>query len=127
MSSSTTTATTTVAVFAVTAAAIGAGFVGASMVLPSLLKTPKKQDDEDKNNDEESTTALLLNISQQRRSIFPKQYSTKPVPRHIVEEMLESSRWAPTHKLTEPWEYIIYESIQSRKQLVRFLFFSVDV
>ena len=44
-----------------------------------------------------------------RRSVFPKQYSGKPVEREIIEQMLENANWAPTHGKTEPWRFFVFE------------------
>lgn len=43
-----------------------------------------------------------------RRSVFPKDYSGEKVPTEIIEQMLENARWAPTHKLTEPWRFRVF-------------------
>jgi nitroreductase len=34
-----------------------------------------------------------------------KSYGADPVPRKLVEELLELARWAPNHHLTEPWRF----------------------
>ena len=34
-----------------------------------------------------------------------KAYDAEPVPRAVVEELLELARWAPNHHLTEPWRF----------------------
>jgi nitroreductase len=34
-----------------------------------------------------------------------KQFRPDPVPRETVEELLELARWAPNHKLTQPWRF----------------------
>ena len=44
----------------------------------------------------------------QRRSVFPKMYSGEPVPRSVVEQMLENANWAPTHKFTQPWRFRVF-------------------
>ncbi len=45
-----------------------------------------------------------------RRSMFPAQFKENdPVDDSIIEEMLENARWAPSHKLTEPWRFIVYK------------------
>lgn len=43
-----------------------------------------------------------------RRSVFPKDYSGEKVDDAIVHQMLENANWAPTHKLTEPWRFIVF-------------------
>lgn len=34
-----------------------------------------------------------------------KAYGTEPVPRELLEELLELARWAPNHNLTNPWRF----------------------
>ena len=34
-----------------------------------------------------------------------KRFGSDPVPRDVVEELLELARWAPNHHLTEPWRF----------------------
>uniref|UniRef100_UPI0025F9F5DE nitroreductase family protein n=1 Tax=Algoriphagus sp. TaxID=1872435 RepID=UPI0025F9F5DE len=45
-----------------------------------------------------------------RRSMFVAQFKENdPIDDSIIEEMLENARWAPTHKLTQPWRFIVYK------------------
>ncbi len=34
-----------------------------------------------------------------------KVFAPEPVPREVVEELLELARWVPNHFLTEPWRF----------------------
>ncbi len=34
-----------------------------------------------------------------------KSFEPEPVPRELLEELLELARWAPNHHLTEPWRF----------------------
>lgn len=43
-----------------------------------------------------------------RRSIFPKDYTGEKVDDEIVRQMLENANWAPTHKFTEPWRFVVF-------------------
>ena len=43
-----------------------------------------------------------------RRSIYPVQFSSRKVHKELIETLLENARWAPTHKLTQPWRFKIY-------------------
>jgi nitroreductase len=52
----------------------------------------------------ESINALIRN----RRSVFPKQYDKDPVDNAIVRQLLENARWAPSHKLTQPWRFVVF-------------------
>lgn len=47
-------------------------------------------------------------LIRERRSVFPQFYTGEKVDDTIVEQMLENARWAPTHKMTEPWRFIVF-------------------
>jgi nitroreductase len=34
-----------------------------------------------------------------------KAYRPEPLPREVIEELLELARWAPNHHLTNPWRF----------------------
>ncbi len=60
----------------------------------------------------------ITEIIQRRRAIFPKTYLPgKPIERAIIEQLLENANWAPTHRLTEPWRFQVFHSIESRQAL----------
>jgi nitroreductase len=40
-----------------------------------------------------------------RRTVF--KYQDAPVPEDVLDRALEAARWAPNHKLTEPWRFVI--------------------
>ncbi|MBR9861353.1 nitroreductase [bacterium] len=44
-----------------------------------------------------------------RRSIYTSQFSGEPIDQATIEEFLELANWAPTHKHTEPWRFVVYE------------------
>ncbi len=43
-----------------------------------------------------------------RKSVYPRQYIDKPIPKNIIEELLENANHAPTHRLTEPWRFKVF-------------------
>lgn len=43
-----------------------------------------------------------------RRTIFPEQFSERKVQKELIEVLLENARWAPTHKLTQPWRFKVF-------------------
>lgn len=53
-------------------------------------------------------TAEINKLIQTRRSIYPAQYSGKRVDDEIIQQMLENANWAPNHKHTEPWRFIVF-------------------
>ncbi|RZK54730.1 MAG: nitroreductase [Pedobacter sp.] len=55
------------------------------------------------NNDFEVLTKLIQN----RRSIFPASYIAKEIEKEVIEKILDSANYAPTHKLTQPWRFTV--------------------
>jgi nitroreductase len=53
-------------------------------------------------------TTDLNTLIRNRRSIFQQQFSGERVPDEVVKQMLENANWAPNHRLTEPWRFIVY-------------------
>lgn len=49
--------------------------------------------------------AVLKNIIESRRSIYPRQFDGTPISDEILMKILEGARWAPNHKITEPWRF----------------------
>ncbi len=49
----------------------------------------------------------ISGIIRSRRAIFPAMYTGEKVPEDKVWELLENANWAPTHRLTEPWFFIV--------------------
>lgn len=47
----------------------------------------------------------VLELIRTRRSI--PQFKPDPVPREIVEELLDAAVWVPNHRLTEPWQFFV--------------------
>ena len=51
----------------------------------------------------------LLQLIKQRRSVYPKNFIDQVVPKEKIDQMIEAANWAPTHKFTEPWKFIVFE------------------
>jgi len=51
----------------------------------------------------------LNELIKNRRSVFPKMYSDEPISKEVIQQILENANWAPTHRFTEPWRFIVYE------------------
>ncbi len=47
-------------------------------------------------------------------------FRPQPVPRQLLRDAVEVARWAPNHKLTEPWRFYLLgeESIERVRQLI---------
>lgn len=50
---------------------------------------------------------VLTSIIKRRRSVFPASYTNQPIPDEVISEILETANYAPTHKLTEPWRFVV--------------------
>jgi nitroreductase len=58
---------------------------------------------------------ILSSIIQRRRSIFPPSYTQEEIPAAVIQQVLESANYAPTHKLTQPWRFIVFRKEGKRK------------
>ena len=114
----------------------GSGSTGAALVLASalggaaaaslvryILQTSKSSETEAKAAGPPSlpSPSDAVALIRHRRSIFPKQYSGQSLPRDVIDGMLEAARYAPSHKLTEAWRFVVFETEDSRAQLGRFM------
>lgn len=59
---------------------------------------------------ENNEITILSNIIKRRRSIFPVSYTQQEIPVAVIRQILESANYAPTHKLTEPWRFIVFRN-----------------
>lgn len=61
-------------------------------------------------SDRQSYTPEMVNaLIRERRSVFPRQYDgSREVEEHIIRQILENANWAPTHKFTEPWRFVVF-------------------
>lgn len=57
-----------------------------------------------------STYEFLSAIIKGRRSIFPASYTKQEIPNTVIEQILESANYAPTHKLTQPWRFVVIKN-----------------
>lgn len=62
----------------------------------------------------------LEQLIQTRRSVFPAQYTGGNIPNEDLLKILESARWAPNHRKTEPWRYKVLQG-DAIKQLGVFM------
>lgn len=50
----------------------------------------------------------------QRRTV--KQFLPQPIPRAVMEELIDLAVWAPNHRMTEPWRFYVLDDA-ARTQL----------
>tara|TARA_B100000945_G_C20317766_1_gene566059 strand:+ start:49 stop:624 length:576 start_codon:yes stop_codon:yes gene_type:complete len=48
-------------------------------------------------------------IIQSRRAIYPKQFTGEKLSKNIIKRILENGNMAPSHKLTQPWIFKIFQ------------------
>lgn len=51
---------------------------------------------------------LLSDTISQRRTIKPDQFTGERIDDQLINQILESANWAPTHGYTEPWRFTVY-------------------
>ncbi|WP_294250331.1 nitroreductase [uncultured Chryseobacterium sp.] len=51
---------------------------------------------------------VLKEIIEQRKSIFPKDYTEAEIPQEIIDAVLQASVTAPNHKRTTPWRFKVF-------------------
>lgn len=52
----------------------------------------------------------IINIIKSRQSLYPAQMdATKTISKEDIWNLLEAANYAPSHKRTEPWRFIVFE------------------
>ncbi|MEE3151300.1 MAG: nitroreductase [Acidobacteriota bacterium] len=52
---------------------------------------------------------LLFEAIRTRRSFSLNGLDSESIDQKLIERMLEAANWAPTHKKTEPWRFVVYQ------------------
>jgi len=50
----------------------------------------------------------ITDLIQNRRTIYPEFFSDRKVHKEQIEFLLDQAKWAPTHKLTQPWYFKVF-------------------
>lgn len=61
------------------------------------------------------SVVAVNHIIQSRKSIFPPSYIQKEISKEIIMNILENANLAPTHRITEPWRFAIYQGVGKHK------------
>ena len=82
----------------------GRELVGSDHLLPrwrlwSMIVGMHQSDDND----------AVFEAIRSRRSFSLNGLDPGPIDRALVERILEAANWAPTHKHTEPWRFVVYD------------------
>ena len=67
-----------------------------------------------------SSIEQINRLIRSRRSVFPDQFDKdKTIPEDIIWQLLDNANWAPTHKQTEPWRFVVFSG-EGRKKIASF-------
>jgi nitroreductase len=64
---------------------------------------------------EKQDLEAIFQVMKTRRSVFPQAFTDQPIERGEIEIILEASNWAPTHKLTQPWRFVVIQELAKMK------------
>ena len=51
----------------------------------------------------------LSKIIKERRTHYASEFSDQPISKKKIECIVENALWAPTHKLTQPWRFVVLD------------------
>jgi F420 biosynthesis protein FbiB-like protein len=60
-------------------------------------------------------SSLLLDLVRSRRSI--RRYDGRPVPRELIEQLLEAAIWAPSAHNRQPWRFAVVTDAEVKARL----------
>jgi len=63
---------------------------------------------------------FITDVIRKRRSIYADTFVKKDISNEVLEEILTNATWAPTHKMTEPWRFVVFRG-DYLKKLGRYL------
>lgn len=63
----------------------------------------------------EYNTEQINHLIRNRRSLYPQTFNGETIPKAIVETILENANWAPTHGITQPWDFTVFEEAGLKK------------
>lgn len=67
----------------------------------------------------------VLDVLKYRRAIYPEQFNGDEITPEEVKDLLEVMRYAPTHRLTEPWRVHVFMN-EEKTKLAHFLRDKID-
>ena len=63
-----------------------------------------------------NTSTEILNLIKNRRNT--KRFNNKDINKSDIETILESGTWAPNHRNTEPWRFVIISKFSKVKEKI---------
>lgn len=62
----------------------------------------------------------LTQVIQNRRSHYAYDFIDKKISKDTIEKIVNNGIWAPTHKLTQPWRFVVLEG-EHHKDLGKYM------
>ncbi|OJJ22576.1 hypothetical protein BKI52_07795 [marine bacterium AO1-C] len=59
--------------------------------------------------------SLVTEVIRNRRTIFADAFTSEEVSQELIEQVLTDAIWAPTHKRTEPWRFVVLKGNHPEK------------
>ncbi len=60
------------------------------------------------NKDPQDIASVASHIIRSRRSVYPNCYTGDLIDDQVIEMAIKDAIWAPTHRKTEPWRFLVY-------------------
>ena len=64
---------------------------------------------------------MISKIIASRRAVYPVQYNRDEISKEEIQAILSSANWAPTHRRTEPWRFVVFHTQVAKTKLSDFL------
>ena len=61
----------------------------------------------------------ILSLTKERRTI--RRYHDRPVPKNIINKIIEAGRWAPSAHNSQPWEIFVARGIKIKSKIIETL------
>lgn len=61
----------------------------------------------------------ILELIKKRRTI--RKYKNKPIPKRILNKIIEAGRWAPSAHNYQPWKFIIIRTEETKRGFIKYL------
>ena len=62
-----------------------------------------------------NNSELLKQIIESRKSTFPKDYTSEEIPQDLLNEILNSAQFVPSHKKTKPARFIVFRGDEKQR------------
>ncbi|TCI90376.1 nitroreductase family protein [Tenacibaculum sp. M341] len=61
------------------------------------------------------TFETISNLIRERRTTYAYDFTEEKIDKATVEKIVSNALWAPTHKLTQPWRFVVLEGVHQNE------------